>query len=459
MKKLQTTILFFILISFFIVKNQIFAEYQNPHHALENILSNLQSAEKDFYDSQSLISDITEKIQPLKTQQATLENQLIIFSNQQKKITEKIHNLEKQINVKRIKIAKFTELIERANIEIEEEKELLLDLIKQIYLEERTNQSKNNIIFYLIESFTSKKSLSQELKNVEYIRLIEQIGRKIFLDLENAIQVLLQKQEEIEKKKKLFNGLKKLLNQEKDNLNLYISSRQDLLTKTQGQEKEYQKLLTESKKKYEKTILAISHLKTNKDNIQAKLNQLKNETSAELRLNQEKMLQEILKTTPTVEEYQIEGLLTDKIFASPLMWPISPSKGLTSYFLDPSYEEYFGVKHYAIDIRASQGTPVRAPASGYVQEVVDNGLDYSYIILVHKNNLSTLYGHLSTIFVKKDQIIQMGQVIGRSGGTPGTKGSGLMTTGPHLHFEVHEEGVNKNPLNYLPLELLDNKYY
>ena len=133
----------------------------------------------------------------------------------------------------------------------------------------------------------------------------------------------------------------------------------------------------------------------------------------------------------------------------PGIWPV-PENIITSTFHDPDYPFRYLFEHPAIDIKAAQGTTLRAAASGYVARVQINGTNYGYIMIVHGDGLSTVYGHVSASFVSADDYVIQGQPIGKSGGMPGTTGAGPLTTGPHLHFEVRKNGIPVNPLNYLP---------
>jgi len=114
------------------------------------------------------------------------------------------------------------------------------------------------------------------------------------------------------------------------------------------------------------------------------------------------------------------------------MWP-------TSGYLTQGY--WSG--HQAIDIGAPTGTPIYAADTGYVAATGWMGGYGNYIILNHGNGFETLYAHLSEIRVIAGQGVQRGHLIGLMGSTG-------RSTGPHLHFEIRQGGLKRNPLGFLP---------
>lgn len=130
-------------------------------------------------------------------------------------------------------------------------------------------------------------------------------------------------------------------------------------------------------------------------------------------------------------------------------WPVYGP--LSAVFGDKAYEEHFAIPHRAIDIVVSQGSPVASAADGVVFLARDGGATgFSYLLIGHRGGYATLYGHLSRFTVSAGQDVRQGEIIGFSGGKPGTHGAGPMTTGPHLHFEVIQSGVNIDPKSVLP---------
>lgn len=98
--------------------------------------------------------------------------------------------------------------------------------------------------------------------------------------------------------------------------------------------------------------------------------------------------------------------------------------------------------HSGFDIAVDQGTPIRCADNGVVIMADWYGGYGNCVIVQHDNNLSTLYGHQSRILVKQGDTLMQGQVLGEVGSTG-------MSTGPHLHFEVRQNGTPVDPGGYL----------
>jgi murein DD-endopeptidase MepM/ murein hydrolase activator NlpD len=113
---------------------------------------------------------------------------------------------------------------------------------------------------------------------------------------------------------------------------------------------------------------------------------------------------------------------------------------------------YFGMRihpitgkktfHEGVDIASPEGSSIYAYASGVVTYAGWKNGYGNFVAINHGNGLVTRYGHMSAIYVSVGERVTTGQRIGAVGSTG-------ESTGPHLHFEVVVNGVNKNPLDYL----------
>ncbi len=133
--------------------------------------------------------------------------------------------------------------------------------------------------------------------------------------------------------------------------------------------------------------------------------------------------------------------------APAIIRPLPPiAAGGTGQFLWPAgglITQYPVWYHNALDIANPALPGIAAADSGTV--VLVEYLRYGYgqhVIIGHGGGLSTLYAHLSNIYVKAGDTVARGQIIGRMG-------SSGRSTGTHLHFEVRKNGVIVNPMPFL----------
>ena len=104
-----------------------------------------------------------------------------------------------------------------------------------------------------------------------------------------------------------------------------------------------------------------------------------------------------------------------------------------------------GRSHAGIDLAAPTGTPIVSATDGKVVQAGNNGGYGNLITIRTDDGHEILYAHLSKIGVEKGDKVKAGEQIGRMGSTG-------HSTGPHLHFEVHNKKGNAiNPLKYLDI--------
>ena len=124
-----------------------------------------------------------------------------------------------------------------------------------------------------------------------------------------------------------------------------------------------------------------------------------------------------------------------------LMWPIPGAELVQGVGprIHPVY--HYHSCHTGDDIRGAYGTPIHAAASGVVIFLANHGAYGLHTIISHGGGLDTMYAHQSAVAVHVGEVVHQGDVIGYVGATG-------WVSGPHLHFEVHVDGVPYDPMGW-----------
>lgn len=379
-------------------------------------------------DIQELILQINDEIQLHKEQIEELKQQSAIYrenieqkqkealtlGNQLSVLKNRLHKTQLEIETKMSEIELINAEIKSTELQmgeketlIKEQKKKVAELIRLIH----HYDSKSHLEIILLN-----KSLSDFFDFLKYSENIQNSLQKVLSDLQIVKQDLEIYRISLGDKRESLEELKSDMERQDVKLKGEQVLKKQLLEETRGAEWKFQNLLAEAQKEWQAAETDIVHL--------------------------EKTIRQRL-----AEEDEAGGWISGGTII--LSWPV-PENKITCYFHEPDYlfRRWIG-EHSGADIRAAQGTELKAAASGYVGRAKDAGMGYSYIMIIHSNNIATVYGHVSKIYVKEGDYIKRGEMIGLTGGTPGTPGAGRFVTGPHLHFEVRLNGIPVNPLDYL----------
>lgn len=147
---------------------------------------------------------------------------------------------------------------------------------------------------------------------------------------------------------------------------------------------------------------------------------------------------EFMSVTEVIKADKIKrDRMTKKI---KFIWPVQ------DFVLTSPYAWRRGRMHDGIDLSAKRGTPMNAAADGEVL-FAERFAGYGNLIVIkHSRNYFTAYAHADTVKVKEGQKVKAGQQIGTVGNTG-------RSTGPHLHFEVHQQTQSIDPMKVLPKDM------
>jgi len=416
MLKTKTKLLFFTTLTLF-----LWALFSYPKNlqATEYTLDNLDTVEtwqinQDINQKRSEIDELNRQIDIYKKNISAKQKEVANLYNQVSTLNESIAKINLEIKAATLEIETVNLKIENTELkiqakerEIADQKESLALVLRKLHRQQQKNSVmeililNNNFSDFLAEIDRLENMQDELLGGVEELKTF----RIALTDDKNFLG----------EQKGELGTLKSILDTKVGNLDGQKAAKYVLMQTTQGQEAKFQQLLDQAKEEQEQINSDIVYL--------------------------EKIAREKLNR-------QLEqGLIME---SDGIMWPVA-SRLITAYFHDPDYPYRYIFEHPAIDIATPQGTAIKSIDSGYVAKTKDGGqYGYSYIMIVHSNGLSSVYGHVNKISVSADQFVSKGQVIGYSGGMPGTSGAGSFSAGPHLHLEIRLNGVPVNPLNYLP---------
>lgn len=138
-----------------------------------------------------------------------------------------------------------------------------------------------------------------------------------------------------------------------------------------------------------------------------------------------------------------DSLYQKAVNAIPNIAPVQGKFSISSAFGYRSHPIYRRIIHHdGIDLACPKGTPVLASASGIVEQAGWVKGYGNFIKIRHENGYVTVYGHLSSITVRKGEHVDKETIIGNVGNTG-------KSTGMHLHYEIVKNGKKINPESYL----------
>ncbi|MHC1736441.1 MAG: murein hydrolase activator EnvC [Ignavibacteriaceae bacterium] len=380
------------------------------------------------------------------------------ISSKQKELNKlkiEIESLQKEIHTNEIKEKKNYELIEKYNqqtfllnklinsvkSEVTLKNKAITGLEQNVYaLEKNIKELKSTYAKYIVSiykgTFANKlsyilnaSSIQQAILRYKYLsKISEQRERDIIRITENKLRLSGQK-DLLENEKREKTQLIGQKEREEKQLVANISQKKKIISKIKNDKESLKKELDAKKRAEQQIRNMIAKL------IEESLSRKKSKNSAPNKENTNSANEDLPQYFDITTKFSSFENLRGR-----MSWPVNKGTILRDFGENLNEKLNTVTINYGIDIKASGDLNVRAVAEGVVS-VINWLPGYgSVVILTHKNEFRSVYGHISDIYVTEGEVVTPGKVIGRIGES---------LEGNILHFEIWNQRVNQNPTIWL----------
>lgn len=366
----------------------------------------LAVTQADINALQSDADELDAKRKELESQLDSLSDDKAQALKRKELLDQQISNTSAQIANVEAQISEYEELItqteaELADAEEREETQYELFCSRVRSMEEQGTVSYWSVLFKA-DSFTDL------LSRLDFVNEIMDYDQRVIQDLQDLQQEITEKKESLEDSRSESEAAKAKLVSEKSTLDKQRADAVALVNEINANEAEYQS-----------TLDAID---AEEEAIQARIVELSRQLAA---------------------QQAASGQTTSNAALGGYIWPVS-SRRITSPFGNRNTGiAGASTNHKGVDIGGVYySSEVHAAKSGTVIVSQYSSSYGNYVVVSHGSGNTTLYAHMSSRSVSVGQWVDQGDVLGITGSTG-------ISSGPHLHFEITENGVRVDPLQYL----------
>ena len=370
--------------------------------------------------SEEELEQLQEQADELAAQQETLSGQIYELQTQQAAILSQKELLDERVELTRAEIANLTQqivLLDGQIVEKEAEYAAAQEAEAEQYelFKKRVRAMEENGTISYFSILFEAKNFSDLLSRLDFVTEIMDSDERVVEDLEAAQAATAKAKDDLETLKSIAEDSRARQYKKEEELLAQIADAETLIAQLEENKAEFEKAYAENEAR-----------------------------EAEIAAEIDEMIAELERIA--AEQQAAAG--GNIVSTGTYRWPSDSSLYVTSAFgtrFHPILLEYR--THNGIDIGASYGTPVLASDSGVVvTSTYDSSYGY-YIMISHGDGRYTLYAHMSELYSSEGDYVSQGETIGLVGSTG-------WSTGPHIHFEIYEDGVRIDPLqffdNYIP---------